>query len=76
MLRPGGRLVIIDVASPADGNRIGTALVDLWKRLGDLLRDMPALLAESGFEVREQEIGGWGSIHLYVATKLAPGSAP
>lgn len=76
VLRPGGRLLIIDVANPADGNRIGNALVDLWKRLGDLLRDMPALLAESGFEIREQEIGGWGSIHLYVATKLAPGSAP
>ena len=76
VLRPGGRLLIIDVANPADGNRIGNALVDLWKRLGDVLRDMPALLAESGLDVREQEIGGCGSIHLYVATKLSPGSAP
>jgi SAM-dependent methyltransferase len=72
VLRPGGRLLIIDVAYPADGNRIGSALVGLWKRLGDVLRDLPALLAESGFDVREQEIGGSGSIHLYVATKRGP----
>jgi len=74
VLRPGGRLLIIVVASPADENRTGNTLVELWKRLGDLLRDMPALLAESGFDVREQEIGGWGSIHLYAATKTPPRS--
>jgi ubiquinone/menaquinone biosynthesis C-methylase UbiE len=72
VLHPGGRLLIIDVASPADRNRIGIAMVRIWKRLGDLLRDLPALLAESGFDVDEREIGGWGSIHLYVATKASP----
>ena len=63
--RPGGRLVLIDVNYPGDGNRLGTALVSMWKRSGDLIRDMDRLLGEFGFRVCEREIGGWGSIHLY-----------
>ena len=46
VLRPNGRLVIIDVNYPADANRLGTALVELWKRSGDLIRDMHALFTE------------------------------
>ena len=60
---------MIDVNYPSDGNRLGTALVSVWKRSGDLIRDMDRLLGEFGFRVCEREIGGWGSIHLYVATK-------
>ncbi len=70
VLRPGGRLVLIDVNHPSDGNRLGTALVGMWKRSGDLIRDMPRLLGEFGFRVSEREIGGWGSVHLYIATRL------
>jgi ubiquinone/menaquinone biosynthesis C-methylase UbiE len=69
VLRPGGRLVLIDVNYPSEGNRLGTALVNMWKRSGDLIRDMDLVFREFGFDVREQEIGGWGSVHLYVATK-------
>ena len=33
VLKPGGRLVLVDIAFPADGNRIGTALVEwFWSR--------------------------------------------
>ncbi len=69
VLRPGGCLVLIDVNYPGDGNRMGTALASMWRRSGDLIRDMNRLLRKFGFRVREREIGGWGSIHLYVATK-------
>jgi len=70
VLAPQGRLVLIDVNYPADGNRLGTALVErLWKPAGDLVRDLPALLSTAGLEVRDLEIGGWGSVHLYLATK-------
>ena len=56
---------------PADGNRIGTRLTDLWKRAGDLVRDMGALLRERGLNYSDEEIGGRGSIRLYVATRQA-----
>ena len=69
VLVPGGRLVLIDVNYPRDGNRLGTALVDrFWKPLGDLVRDVPAVLTAAGLDVRDDEVGGWGSVHRYVAT--------
>ncbi len=69
VLRPKGRLVLIDVGYPQDGNRLGSALVGIWKRSGDVIRDMAPLLESSGFDVYHEQIGGFGSVHLYIATK-------
>jgi ubiquinone/menaquinone biosynthesis C-methylase UbiE len=70
VLRPGGRLVLVDVNYPRDGNRLGTALVDhVWKPAGDLVRDVAAVLDAAGLDVVDEEVGGWGSVHRYVATK-------
>jgi ubiquinone/menaquinone biosynthesis C-methylase UbiE len=78
VLKPGGRLVLIDIDFPSDGNRWGTALVErFWKPFGDLVRDVSALLSDAGLDVQGEEIGGWGSVHLFVATKPgAPRSTP
>ncbi|GJO37132.1 hypothetical protein NJB1604_01420 [Mycobacterium marinum] len=70
VLRRQGRLVLIDVGYPQDGNRLGTALAGMWQRAGDVIRDMPTLLDGFGFEVQHEQIGGFGSVHLYLATKL------
>ena len=67
VLKPGGRLLMIDVNFPHDGNRIGRALVRLWQRSGDLIREMEPLFTRFGFEADDREIGGFGSVHLYVA---------
>ena len=69
VLRPQGRLVLIDVGYPHDGNRLGSALVGMWKRSGDVIRDMAPLFESLGFDVYHEQIGGFGSVHLYVATK-------
>ncbi len=61
VLRPGGMLVIIDVNYPGDRNRLGHALVELWKRSGDLIRDMATLYAELGLDAADR---GFGSVHL------------
>jgi SAM-dependent methyltransferase len=53
LLKPGGRLVLIDINYPHDGNRLGTVLVErFWKPFGDLIRDVPALLSEAGLTSR------------------------
>ncbi len=54
---------------PRVGNRVGSLLVRAWQRAGGLVRDLDSLLAECGFDVADREIGGFGSIHLYVATR-------
>lgn len=60
---------MIDVGYPLDGNWLGCGLIEMWKRAGDVIRDMPALFDSFGFDVWEDSIGGFGSVHLYVATK-------
>ncbi len=69
VLREGGRLILIDVNYPSDGNRLGTMLVNFWKLTGDVIRDMGELFREYGFAYSDEEIGGYGSVHLYIATK-------
>jgi ubiquinone/menaquinone biosynthesis C-methylase UbiE len=69
VLCTGGRLVMIDVNYPGDRNRLGTALASLWRRTGDLIRDMHQLFGEFGLDVTDDEIGGFGSVHLYIARK-------
>jgi len=69
VLKPDGRLIMIDVNYPEDRNRLGMAFVRLWIAGGDIIRDMRGLFAESGWEFQEEEIGGFGSVHLYVAEK-------
>lgn len=69
VLKPDGDLVLIDVGYPDDENQMGTLLAELWRRSGDLIRDMDVLLREAGFDYQEEAIGGFGSIRLYVCTK-------
>ena len=69
VVRRGGKLILVDVNYPADGNWIGSRLVESWKRGGDLIRDMRQLFDRLDLEHSDREIGGWGSIHLYVARK-------
>lgn len=69
VLKPGGRLVLIDIGYPDDDDKLGALLTELWRKSGDLIRDMEALLGEAGLDYWKEPIGGSGSVHLYVATK-------
>ncbi len=52
VLKPGGRLVLIDINYPGDANRLGTVLVDrFWKPFGDIIRDVAVVLSEAGLDV-------------------------
>jgi len=70
VLKPGGRLVMLDINYPQDANHFGTLLTKGWKAGGDIIRDLPGLLDGFGFQFTDQEVGGFGSVHLYVATRL------
>ena len=76
VLRRGGTLALIDVNYPSDGNWLGTKLAEFWQFSGDLLRDMEQLFDQLAFEYTHEEIGGWGSVHLFVARKQTPPESP
>lgn len=69
VLKPGGRLLLIDFTYPEDGNRLGAAIARFWARSGDIIRDMNALFRRFDFDVTDRPIGGFGSVHLYIARK-------
>lgn len=69
VLKPGGRLVLVDVNYPSDGNWLGTRLTGLFRGIGDLIRDMDAIFERFGFDYTDTPVGGRGCVHLYVATK-------
>jgi hypothetical protein len=65
----GGRLILMDINYPNDGNWLGMKMGRFWILLGDLIRDMHSLFAQFGFELLDREIGGFGSVHMHLATK-------
>jgi ubiquinone/menaquinone biosynthesis C-methylase UbiE len=69
VLRPGGKLVMIDVNYPANSNWPGLLFTRAWAAGGDIIRDMGDLFQQFEFTFAETEIGGFGSIHLYIATR-------
>lgn len=68
-LRSGGKLILLDFNYPSNRNLLGYLLAKLMERGGDILKDISKLLVQFGFEFNDSEIGGWGSVHLYIAKK-------
>jgi ubiquinone/menaquinone biosynthesis C-methylase UbiE len=68
-LKNGGRLIMIDVNYPSNGNWMGMKMAKFWSAAGDIIRDMDSLLNEFNLEYEKREIGGSGSVHLYVIKK-------
>ncbi len=69
VLAPGGSLVLIDVNYPASGSWLGTKLTRIWQAGGDIIRDMDQVLTTHGFDYEDIEIGGFGSLHMYVCKR-------
>ncbi len=69
VLKRGGRIVLIDFTYPKDRNLIGMNIAKCWAKSGDVIRDMSEIFNKFNFEYIEREIGGFGSVHLYVADK-------
>jgi ubiquinone/menaquinone biosynthesis C-methylase UbiE len=69
VLKPGGKIVMVDVDYPFDHNRVGVFITKAWIVGGDIVRNMEPLFQKFGLEFTNEEIGGCGSVHLYVAKK-------
>jgi ubiquinone/menaquinone biosynthesis C-methylase UbiE len=69
VLKPNGRFILVDINYPLDDNWLGTQATRLWAALGDIIRDMGSLFRQVGFSFTDEPVGGFGSIHLYIATK-------
>lgn len=69
VLKPGGRLVMVDIGYPASGRKAGMLMARSWAALGDILRNMGPLFTAHDFDFKTTEIGGFGSVHLHIAIK-------
>jgi ubiquinone/menaquinone biosynthesis C-methylase UbiE len=66
VLKPGGRVLAVDFARPAEGKR---GLLDHFHHHGYLnLQDLVALLTEAGLNIAQSGAMGIGDLHFVVAT--------
>jgi ubiquinone/menaquinone biosynthesis C-methylase UbiE len=70
VLKEGGKLIIVDFDYPSNRNRFGYWLTKLMESAGDTIREISKIIQVFPFEHTEEEIGGFGSVHLYLAKKL------
>jgi len=69
VLKTGGKLIMVDIGYPFNRNRLGILITKAWIAGGDIVRDMGLLFKQFNFEYTAEEIGGFGSVHLYIAGK-------
>ena len=69
VLKPGGKLLMVDFDYPKNRNFIGVCSVRMWMKFGDIIKDINALLKKHKFDYTDRQIGGFGSVHLFVCEK-------
>lgn len=69
VLRPGGRLVLLDFVSTDDLGVVGKGYVKLAIVLGDVMRDMDQVFEDSGLSAESKVIGAGGSLKLFWVDK-------
>ena len=69
VLKRGGKLLLVDFDYPKNRNRFGYMIVKLWEKFGDIIKDINLLLTKYDFEYEDISVGGFGSVHLFIATK-------
>lgn len=68
VLRPDGRVVIVDAGESARETWFAWALARLWEFLGDYMRDEVPLLEARGLSTKRVEFGPGGCVHVVVGT--------
>lgn len=69
VLKPDGKLIMVDIDYPRNRNWLGMQATKAWIAMGDIIRDMGKIFEQCNFKYEKKEIGGFGSVHLYIAEK-------
>lgn len=70
VLKEDGILLLVDFDYPENRNLLGYWIVKLWEKLGDIIKDINSLLSKYEFNYQDISIGGFGSVHLFIAKKI------
>jgi len=66
VLKPDGVLLLLDYDYPPNRNAFGYLFVRFIELCGDIIKDIPKLIDESGATYERNLIGGAGSIQLFI----------
>jgi ubiquinone/menaquinone biosynthesis C-methylase UbiE len=69
VIRPGGKVIIVDAGEAADGNLFARLLAWLWELFGDYMRDEVPLMEARGLAVEREEYGPGHCVHVVVGTQ-------
>jgi len=69
VLKPTGKLLLVDFDYPKDRNILGFAMADIMARSGDRLKDIENLLKSRNLNYSQKTVGGFGSVFFYIITK-------
>lgn len=69
VLKKGGKLIMVDIDYPHKRKGFGMQVTKAWIAMGDIIRDMDPIFRQFNFEFTDEEIGGFGSVHLFIAKK-------
>lgn len=70
VLKPGGRVIIVDAGESHDGNLVARLLAGTWALIGDYMRDEGPLMERQGLvNVKREEYGPWNHIHAVVGIR-------
>jgi ubiquinone/menaquinone biosynthesis C-methylase UbiE len=69
VLKKEGSLLLVDFDYPNNRNRFGYMMVRLWEKFGDIIKDINSLLIQRDFDYKDVSVGGFGSVHLFIAHK-------
>jgi ubiquinone/menaquinone biosynthesis C-methylase UbiE len=69
VLKPGGSLLLVDVDYPSDRNIFGYFMVKIGEWAGDIIKNIENMLKQKGLNYICKNVGGFGSVKLYIITK-------